>query len=116
MTERANPAIIIVSHDNAAFLVDEFGRYARDYDIRPATSARIASDISTEIEATGGQVAMYVARELTNHSFTEIGRGIGNRDHTTAMNAVKRVKASLLIDSATRSSVENVLTRLGRPA
>ena len=61
MTERTNPAIIIVSHDNAAFLVDEFGRYSRDYDIRPATSARIASDISTEIEATGGHVAMYVA-------------------------------------------------------
>ena len=61
MPERTPPAIIIVSHDNAAFLVDEFGRYARDYDIRPATSARIASDISTEIEATGGQVAMYVA-------------------------------------------------------
>jgi thioredoxin reductase (NADPH) len=59
--ERSNPAIIIVSHDNAAFLVDEFGRYSRDYDIRPATSARIASDISTEIEATGGHVAMYVA-------------------------------------------------------
>ncbi len=54
-------AIIIVSHDNAAFLVDEFGRYARDYDIRPATSPSIASDIATEIEATGGQVAMYVA-------------------------------------------------------
>jgi thioredoxin reductase (NADPH) len=61
VTERTNPAIIIVSHDNAAFLVDEFGRYSRDYDIRPATSARIASDISTEIEATGGHVAMYVA-------------------------------------------------------
>jgi thioredoxin reductase (NADPH) len=61
VTERTNPAIIIVSHDNAAFLVDEFGRYSRDYDIRPATSARTASDISTEIEATGGQVAMYVA-------------------------------------------------------
>ncbi len=61
MPERTNPAIIIVSHDNAAFLVDEFGRYSRDYDIRPATSARIASDVSTEIEATGGQVAMYVA-------------------------------------------------------
>jgi thioredoxin reductase (NADPH) len=59
--ERSNPAIIIVSHDNAAFLVDEFGRYSRDYDIRPATSARTASDISTEIEATGGHVAMYVA-------------------------------------------------------
>ena len=60
-TQRTNPAIIIVSHDNAAFLVDEFGRYARDYDIRPATSPSIASDVATEIEATGGQVAMYVA-------------------------------------------------------
>jgi hypothetical protein len=28
--ERSNPAIIIVSHDNAACLVDEFGRYSRD--------------------------------------------------------------------------------------
>ena len=61
MPARTNPAIIIVSHDNAAFLVDEFGRYARDYDIRPATSASIATDVATEIEATGGQVAMYVA-------------------------------------------------------
>ncbi len=61
MPERKPPAIVIVSHDNAAFLVDEFGRYARDYDIRPATSASVASDVSMEIEATGGQVAMYVA-------------------------------------------------------
>jgi len=52
---------VIVSHDNAAFLVDEFGRYARDYDIRPATSMRVATDITSEIEATGGQVAMLVA-------------------------------------------------------
>ena len=56
--ERTSPAIIIVSHDNAAFLVEEFGRYARDYDIRPATSARVANDVSLEIEANGGQVAM----------------------------------------------------------
>jgi chromosomal replication initiator protein len=69
---------------------------------RPVTDAR--------------QVAMYLARELTAHSFTEIGRGIGNRDHTTAINAVKRIKAGLLTDPALRSSVENLLRRLGRPA
>ncbi|MEO6512740.1 MAG: NAD(P)/FAD-dependent oxidoreductase [Nocardioides sp.] len=61
MPERKSPAIVIVSHDNAAFLVDEFGRYARDYDIRPATTMSVATDISSEIEATGGQVAMLVA-------------------------------------------------------
>jgi len=59
--ERKPPAIVIVSHDNAAFLVDEFGRYARDYDIRPATSMSVATDVTSEIEATGGQVAMLVA-------------------------------------------------------
>ncbi len=59
--QRKPPAIVIVSHDNAAFLVDEFGRYARDYDIRPATSMSAATDITSEIEATGGQVAMLVA-------------------------------------------------------
>jgi thioredoxin reductase (NADPH) len=59
--ERLSPSIVIVSHDNAALLVDEFGRYARDYDIRPATSMSVATDVTTEIEATGGQVAMLVA-------------------------------------------------------
>ena len=29
------------------------------------------------------QVAMYLARELTEHSLPEIGRGIGGRNHTT---------------------------------
>jgi chromosomal replication initiator protein len=62
------------------------------------------------------QVAMYLARELTAHSFSEIGRGIGDRDHTTAINAVKRIKAGLLADPALRASVENLLRRLGRPA
>jgi thioredoxin reductase (NADPH) len=61
MADGTRPSIIIVSHDNAAFLVDEFGRYARDYDVRPATSAHIAADLTTEIEGRGGQVAMYVA-------------------------------------------------------
>jgi chromosomal replication initiator protein len=61
------------------------------------------------------QVAMYLAREFTGHSYTEIARGIGNRDHTTAINAVKRIKAALLTDPDLRGSVENVRRRLGRP-
>jgi chromosomal replication initiator protein len=62
------------------------------------------------------QVAMYLARELTAHSFSEIGRGIGNRDHTTAINAVKRIKAGLLTDPTLRASVQNLMRRLGHPA
>jgi chromosomal replication initiator protein len=62
------------------------------------------------------QVAMYLARELTEHSYTEIAEGIGRRDHTTAISAVKRVKAALLTDPGMRAAVENLVRRLGRPA
>jgi len=38
------------------------------------------------------QVAMALARELTNHSLPEIGDAFGGRDHTTVMHACSRVK------------------------
>ncbi|MBM4218154.1 MAG: chromosomal replication initiator protein DnaA [Gammaproteobacteria bacterium] len=38
------------------------------------------------------QVAMALARELTNHSLPEIGDAFGGRDHTTIMHACERVK------------------------
>lgn len=37
------------------------------------------------------QIAMCLARELTSHSFPEIGEAFGGRDHTTVINACKRI-------------------------
>jgi chromosomal replication initiator protein len=62
------------------------------------------------------QVAMYLARELTEHSLPEIGRGIGGRNHTTVLHAVNRVSAAVRTDPAVRSAVDNLRRRLGRPA
>jgi chromosomal replication initiator protein len=62
------------------------------------------------------QVAMYLARELTRHNLTEIGRGIGGRDHTTVLHAINQVGSSVNADPALRNSVENLKRRLGRPA
>jgi chromosomal replication initiator protein len=39
------------------------------------------------------QVAMALAKELTNYSLPEIGDAFGGRDHTTVLHACKRVKA-----------------------
>ena len=38
------------------------------------------------------QVAMALAKELTNHSLPELGDAFGGRDHTTVMHACKRIK------------------------
>jgi chromosomal replication initiator protein len=66
--------------------------------------------------ATARQVAMYLARELTEHSLPEIGRGVGGRNHTTVLHAVNRVSAALRTDPAVRNAVDNLHRRLGRRA
>lgn len=66
--------------------------------------------------AAARQVAMYLARELTEHSLPEIGRGIGGRNHTTVLHAVNRVSAAMRNDDSVRTAVDNLRRRLGRPS
>ena len=46
------------------------------------------------------QVAIYLTREMTDLSLPQIGRLYGGRDHTTVMNSLRRVEASLGEDEA----------------
>ncbi|MEO7448656.1 MAG: FAD-dependent oxidoreductase [Humibacillus sp.] len=55
------PALILVSEDRSDFLLDEFGRYRRDYDLYAVTSAGATEDLAREITADGGLVAMFVS-------------------------------------------------------
>ena len=38
------------------------------------------------------QIAMALAKELTNHSLPEIGQAFGGRDHTTVLHACRKIK------------------------
>lgn len=58
---RVQPAIILVSEEHAAFLLDEFGRYARDYDLHTAGSCADALEVTRGIRDAGGQVALFVS-------------------------------------------------------
>ena len=66
--------------------------------------------------ATARQVAMFLARELTEHSLPEIGRGVGGRNHTTVLHGVNRVSAAMRSDEAVRMAVHNLRRRLGHPS
>jgi chromosomal replication initiator protein len=54
------------------------------------------------------QVAMYLARELTDESLPAIGRRFGGRDHTTVLHAWRRTKTRIAEDPSAREAVENL--------
>ncbi|WAK02195.1 chromosomal replication initiator protein DnaA [Methylobacter sp. YRD-M1] len=58
------------------------------------------------------QMAMCLARELTSHSFPEIGEAFGGRDHTTVMNACKRITELKEADSKVAEDYSNLLRTL----
>ncbi|MDD4180661.1 MAG: chromosomal replication initiator protein DnaA [Victivallaceae bacterium] len=56
-------------------------------------------------------LAMYLCRELTNHSFPEIGQAF-HKNHATVMNAVKKIPGLCLKDEKLRRSAEIIKRRL----
>jgi chromosomal replication initiator protein len=62
------------------------------------------------------QVAMYLAKELTQHSPSEIGEAIGGRDRKTVTHGITRATEALQSDQVVRTSVNNLRRRLAQPA
>ncbi len=58
------------------------------------------------------QVAMALAKELTNHSLPEIGEAFGGRDHTTVLHACRKIKELEQEDADIREDLKNLLRSL----
>ena len=58
------------------------------------------------------QVAMSLAKELTNHSLPEIGDAFGGRDHTTVLHACRKIKELRESDADIREDYQNLLRHL----
>lgn len=58
------------------------------------------------------QVAMALAKELTNHSLPEIGDAFGGRDHTTVLHACRKVRALQEENADIREDYKNLLRLL----
>ena len=58
------------------------------------------------------QVAMALAKELTNHSLPEIGDSFGGRDHTTVLHACRKIKELRETSSDIREDYKNLLRSL----
>jgi chromosomal replication initiator protein len=58
------------------------------------------------------QVAMALAKELTERSYPEIGDAFGGKDHTTVLHACKRIKELRETDTRMREDYANLLRTL----
>ncbi|MCP8900503.1 chromosomal replication initiator protein DnaA [Gilvimarinus xylanilyticus] len=58
------------------------------------------------------QVAMALAKELTNHSLPEIGEAFGGRDHTTVLHACRKIKELEEDDADIREDLKNLMRSL----
>ncbi len=62
--------------------------------------------------ATARQIAMYLAREMTNASLPKIGETFGGRDHTTVMHACEKIKNSIKEDKEIADAVRAIEEKL----
>jgi chromosomal replication initiator protein len=99
---RVEPTVRSIADIKAA-ACEQFGISADEL-VSPARTARIAWP---------RQVAMYLARELTQESLPAIGRAFGGRDHTTVLHAWRRTEQRISTNSSSRTAVEELRARLG---
>jgi chromosomal replication initiator protein len=54
------------------------------------------------------QLAMYIGREMTEFSTTEMGQDFGGKDHTTVMYSIEKIRNKLLTDPTLEATIESI--------
>ena len=54
------------------------------------------------------QIAMYLCKKLTKHSYPEIGRAFGGKHHTTVIHSFEKIEALIVTDSAMQKTISDI--------
>jgi chromosomal replication initiator protein len=77
------------------------------------------SDLQTESRsrdiAFPRQIAMYLAKQLTDASLPEIGRQFGGKHHTSVMHSIAKIHQLRATDAGIHKVIEGLLTKLHEP-
>ncbi len=58
------------------------------------------------------QVAMYIAREITEYSTTELGMEFGGRDHTTVMHSCQKIEEKIKSDPTMDTIIQSLIRKI----
>lgn len=76
----------VITHDYIISIVSEH------FSVTPAD---LAGNKRSKNIVVPRQIAMYLCRELLDTSLKEIGKNLGDRDHTTVMHGIEKIEAEL---------------------
>ena len=62
--------------------------------------------------ALARQIAMYLLREQNNYSFAEIGKNLGNRNHTTVLHGYKKIAGEMTINPKLYDQIQEIQEKI----
>jgi len=74
--------------------------------------ADIKAKRRTKEVALPRQIAMYITKQLTDMSLSDIGKGFGGKDHATVIYACKQVEEKRAKDEAFNRMIENLIRKI----
>jgi chromosomal replication initiator protein len=102
---------VLATHDDVATLsIDDIQKLVADHfkvripDLKSATR--------TKPLVVARQMAMYLVKKHLEKSLVDIGRSFGGKDHTTVMNALRRIEDQQTKDSEIKRSLEELESRI----
>jgi chromosomal replication initiator protein len=58
------------------------------------------------------QIAMYLAKQMTDASLSEIGRQFGGKHHTTVTHSIAKIHQLRAVDPGVTNAIQNLLEKL----
>lgn len=102
---------VLAAHDDTSTItIEEIQRLAADhYRVRVID---LKSKNRSQPLVIARQVAMFLIKKYLDKSLVEIGRAFGGKDHTTVINAIRRIESQLLKDSDLKKDLDELQSRI----
>lgn len=102
--------VLAVHDDSSTITIDEIQRLtAEHYKIRIVD---LKSKTRNKPIVTARQMAMYLIKAHLEKSLVDIGRAFGSRDHTTVLNALRRIESQLNENSDLKKDFDELQSRI----
>jgi chromosomal replication initiator protein len=100
----------VVSEVRSPITIEEIQRIAAEYFDIPVDLLRAKTRKQEVVNAR--QIAMFLAKDLTNSSLKTIGLNFGGRDHSTVIHACQTVEEQISVNSKFKLTIDNIKKKI----